>query len=135
MEDNIWCLSMANSKKIFNILSIIWVIILILLWFTYSWWSNWLFDIFTWMWIAIAWSALGGIVGSIVFSTKSKRNLLIVVIVWGIVLIFFWLNYFLEFIPGTDMTQWLWVTIICTIGVVTISLGILTMKLLKKTQW
>ena len=126
---------MADSKKVWNIISIIWVVILILLWITYSWWPNWLFDIFTWMWIAIGWSALGGIFGSITFAAKSKIKLLIVALIWIVILLFFWINYFLDFIPGVDMLTWYWVTIACSIAVGVIIIGILIMKLLKKTNW
>ena len=123
---------MADSKKTFNIIAIIWLIILIALWVTYQWLPG---DIFTWMMIAICWSALGGVFGRILFAAKDKRNLLIVCIVWILVLVFLWLNYVLDFIPGADPVQWYWITIAGTIAVGVIAIGILVMKVMKKTQW
>ncbi len=123
---------MGDSKKTLNIISIVWLVIMIVLWVTYSWLPG---NIFVWMWIAIGWSALGGVFGSIFFAAKDKRNLLIVCIVWIVVLAFLWLNYILDFIPGADFEQWQLITISATIAVGVIAVGILVMKLMKKTQW
>lgn len=108
---------------------------MIALWVTFSWWPRWIWDIFTWMWIAIGWSALGGIAGSIIYAARSKLYLLIVSLVWIVLIIFLWMNYALNFIPGADMAQWKWVTIIGTISACIVALGVLMMKILKKTEW
>ena len=122
---------MAESKRVWNIISIIWLVSMITLWITYQWLPG---NIFIWMWIAIGWSALGGVFGSIVFASKDKRNLLYICIVWSIVLIVLWLNWFLLFLPGEEL-HWYWITISATIAVGVIAIGILVMKLMKKTQW
>ena len=121
------------EKKVINtIISVTWAVILIILWTTFQWLPG---NIFVWMWIAIGWSALGGVFGSIYYAAKSKRNLIIVCIIGIAILVFFWMNYILNFIPGADFEQWHWVTISFTIAVGIILVGILIMKLLKKTEW
>ncbi|NHK30544.1 MAG: hypothetical protein FK730_04290 [Asgard group archaeon] len=121
----------ADSKKIWNLITIIWLVIMIVLWVTYQWLPG---NIFMWMWIAIGWSAIGGVFGSIHYATNSKRNLVIVCIIWGIVLAVLWPNFFLTFLPGEEL-HWYWITISSTIAVGIIGIGILILKLLKKTQW
>ena len=123
---------MTDNKKVRNIISIIWLVILITLWVTYQW-LPWL-GILTWMWIAIGWSALGGVFGSIYFAAESKRNLLIVCVIWLVLLIVLWLDWFVPFLPGEDL-HWYWITISCSIAVGVIAIGILIMKLMKKTKW
>jgi hypothetical protein len=125
----------ADNKKIWNIIFIIWLVIMIALWVTFSWWTNWIWDIFIWMWIAIGWSAIGGIVGSIIYAARNKRNLVIVAIVWIVLIIFFWVHNLWPFIPGADMVQWNWITISLSIGAGIVLIGILLMKFLKKTEW
>ena len=123
---------MAENKKTQNIIFIIWLVIMIVLWVIYSWLPG---NIFVWMWIAIGWSALGGVFGSIIYAARSKRNLLSVTIVWIVLLVFFWVHNIWPFIPSVDMVQWNWVTISLSIGAGIVLLGILVMRLLKKTQW
>ena len=123
---------MADMKKVRNVISIIWLVILITLWVTYSW-LPW-FDILTWMWIAIGWSFIGGVFGSIYFAAREKRNLLIVSIIWIVTLIILWLDWFLTFLPGQEV-HWMWITIVWSLSCVIVALGIMTLKLLKKTQW
>ena len=122
---------MADSKKVWNIISVIWLIIMITLWITYSMLPG---NIFMWMWIAIGWSALGGVFGSIFYAAKSKRNLIIVCLIWLVILVVLWLDWFIGFLPGEDL-HWYWITICASIAVGIILIGLLIMRLMKKTQW
>ncbi len=114
-----------------SVISVIWLIILIVLWVTYSWLPG---DIFMWMWIAIGWSFLGGLVGSIFFAARAKRNLLIVGIVWIAFLVVLWVDWFLRFLPGVEL-HWYWITIVYTASFGALLLGLLSLKLLNKTGW
>ncbi len=122
-----------KSKKVTleSIIGTIWLVIMIVLWATYSWLPG---DIFMWMWIAIGWSFAGGLIGAIYFSARSKRNLLIACTLWLVILIILWVDWFVRFLPGVE-THWYWITIVWTISCGVLGLGILILKLLKKTQW
>ncbi|NPD89012.1 MAG: hypothetical protein HGN29_09810 [Asgard group archaeon] len=122
---------MVEKKTIGTIISVSWLVILIALWVSYQWLPG---DIFMWMWIAIGWSFLGGVFGAIFFAARSKRNLLIVCIIWIIILAVLLTHWFYPFIPGVEL-HWYWVTIAWFISCGVVTGGILTLKLLKKTEW
>ena len=122
-----------KSKKVTfgSVISVIWLVILIVLWATYSWLPG---NIFMWMWIAIGWSFAGGLIGAIFFSAKSKRNLLIASIIWIAFLVILWVDWFVEYLPGVDL-HWYWITIVWSISCRVLAIGVIILKLLKKTQW
>ena len=68
------------------------------------------------------------------FAAKSKRNLLIVCIIWVVILAVLWADWFIPFLPGEEL-HWYWITILFTISSGILLLGILMLKLMKKTQW
>ena len=114
-----------------SVISVIWLVILIVLWATYSWLPG---DIFMWMWIAIGWSFVGGLVGAIFFAARSKRNLLIASLIWIAFLVILWVDWFVGYLPGVDL-HWYWITIAWSISSGVLLIGVLMLKLLKKTQW
>ena len=122
-----------ETKKVSleQIIGVVWLVIMIALWVTYQWLPG---DIFMWMWIAIGWSFLGGLIGAIYFGARSKRNLLIVSLIWAAVLIFLWIDQFVQFLPGVE-EHWFWVTIAWSISCGVLLLGLIVLKLVKKTQW
>jgi hypothetical protein len=58
---------MSESKKNEKLMAIIWAVILVLLWFFYPFFPG---DFLVWMWIAIIWSIIGGILALGVFIIK-----------------------------------------------------------------
>ena len=60
-----------DFEKIKKVLGIIWLVILVFLWVAYPYFPG---DIFFWMWLAIIWSIIGGVVGTIFFMSESKKN-------------------------------------------------------------
>jgi hypothetical protein len=123
----------GKSKKItFElVIGIIWLVIMIVLWFTFQWLPG---DIFMWMWIAIGWSFAGGVVGAIYIGARSRRNFLSVSIIWIAFLIILWLDRFLDYLPGVDL-HWYWITVVWSISCGVLALGVFILKMLKKTQW
>ncbi len=122
---------MVDWKKIGIVLGIIWLVIMIALWSLYPFLPG---DIFMWMLIATIWTITGGSIGAILIAVKSKRNLLIVCLVWVAVLVILWVHWFYPYIPGIPL-HWYWITIVVTIGFGILVVCILTLKLMKKTQW
>ncbi len=61
---------MSESKKNEKLMAIIWVIILILLWFFYPFFPG---ETLVWMWVAIIWSIIGGILALGVYIVKRTK--------------------------------------------------------------
>ncbi len=114
-----------------SVISVIWLVILIFLWATYSWLPG---NIFVWMWIAIGWSFLGGLVGSMFFGARALRNLFIVLFIWVAFLVVLWVDWFIPFLPGLDL-HWYWITIVYTASFGVLLLGTFILKLVNKTEW
>ncbi len=114
-------MDLEKTKKIFGI---IWLVILVILWISYPYFPG---DIFFWMWLAIIWSIIGGVVGSIFFMSESKRNEKIIGTIWAVILVILWIFY--PFFPGTTLV-WMWTAIIWSIigGILAISLFIIKRK-------
>jgi len=100
---------MVDGDKIKKVIGIIWLVILVFLWVTYPYWPG---DIFFWMWLAIIWSIIGGVVGTIIFMSESKRNEQIIGIFWAVILVLLWVFY--PYFPGNTI-NWMWVAIIWSI--------------------
>jgi len=117
---------MVDIEKTKKIFGIIWIPILVILWISYPFFPG---DIFFWMWLAIIWSIIGGVIGTIFFMTESNKNEKLIGTIWAIVLVILWIFY--PFFPG-NILAWLWTAIIWSIigGVMAISLFII--KRLKK---
>ncbi|MFX1420370.1 MAG: hypothetical protein ACFE9N_15780 [Promethearchaeota archaeon] len=117
---------MVDSEKIKNLFGIIWLIVLIILWIAYPYFPG---DIFFWMWLAIIWTIIGGVIGTIFFMTESKKNEKIIATIWAVILVILWIFY--PFFPGTTLV-WLWTAIIWSIigGILALSLFII--KRMKK---
>jgi MFS superfamily sulfate permease-like transporter len=62
---------MGDIEKIKKIIGIIWLVILVFLWMFYPLFPG---DIFFWMWLAIIWSIIGGVMGTILFMGESKKK-------------------------------------------------------------
>ena len=97
---------MEGIEKIKKIIGIIWLVILLFLWTSYPFFPG---DIFFWMWLAIIWSIIGGVVGTIVFMSESKKNEKIIGTIWAVILVVLWMFY--PFFPG-DILAWMWTAII-----------------------
>jgi hypothetical protein len=82
---------------------------LVFLWIAFLFFPG---DIFFWMWLAIIWSIIGGVIGTIFFMLESKRNVKIIGIIWVIILVLLWVFY--PYFPGYAMT-WLLTAIIWSI--------------------
>jgi len=110
-----------KTKKIFGIMG---VVILVVLWTSYPFFPG---DIFFWMWLAIIWSIIGGVVGTIVFMSESKKNEKIIGTIWAVILVVLWMFY--PFFLG-DILVWMWTAIIWSIigCIMAISLFILRRK-------
>jgi hypothetical protein len=113
---------MADVEKIKNIIGIVWVIILVFLWIAYPYFPG---DIFFWMWLAIIWSIIGAVLGTIFFMSESERNEKIVGGVWAAILVFLWIFY--PFFPG-DIFVWMWIAIIWSIIGGVLALGVFILK-------
>ena len=115
---------MGDFEKIKKIIGIIWVVILVFLWTCYPFFPG---DILFWMWLAIIWSIIGGVMGTILFMSESKKNENIVGAIWAIILLLLWIFY--PYLPG-DKSAWNWVVIIwATIGgIMAITLAIIKRK-------
>ncbi len=62
---------MVDLEKTQKIFAVIWIPILVFLWIAYPYFPG---AIFFWMWLAIIWTIIGGVIGTIFFMTESKRN-------------------------------------------------------------
>ena len=113
---------MADVEKIKNIIGIVWVIILVFLWIAYPYFPG---DIFFWMWLAIIWSVIGAVLGTIFFMSESEKNEKIVGAIWAAVLVFLWIFY--PFFPG-DIFIWMWIAIIWSIIGGVLALGVFILK-------
>jgi len=69
-------------------------------------------EIFFWMWLAIIWSIIGGVMGTILFMSESKKNEKLIGTIWAVILVFLWIFY--PFFPG-DIIIWMWTAIIWSI--------------------
>ncbi|MFX1389912.1 MAG: hypothetical protein ACFE9Z_07625 [Promethearchaeota archaeon] len=117
---------MTEIEKIKKVFGIIWLIILIFLWTTYSFWPG---DIFFWMWLAIIWSIIGGVIGTIFFMSESKKNEKIIGIIWAVMLVLLWIFY--PFFPG-NVTVWLWTAIIWSLIGLILAISIFIIRKIKK---
>ena len=97
---------MADLNKI---LKVIWIAVLIILWVCFPFFPG---DIFFWMWLAIIWSIIGGVISTIFSMAESKKTERIVSIVWAIVLVILW--FFYPFFPG-EISGWMLFAIIWSI--------------------
>ncbi len=116
---------MADIEKIKNVFGIIWLVILIFLWISYPFYPG---DIFFWMWLAIIWSIIGGVIGTIFFMTESKRNEKLIGTIWAVILVLLWIFY--PYFPGDNVLVWLWTAIIWSIigGILALVLFIIKRK-------
>ena len=117
---------MVDTEKIKKIFGIIWVIILVFLWVSYPFFPG---DIFFWMWLAIIWSIIGGVVGTIFFMSESKRNEKIIGVIWAVILVILWIFY--PYFPG-NIFAWLWTAIIWSIIGLIMAISLFIIKKLKK---
>jgi len=85
-----------EAEKLFKF---IWIPILIFLWVAFPFFPG---DIFFWMWLAIIWSIVGGVIGTIFFMIESKKNEKIIGVIWAIILVLLWVFY--PFLPGFIIT-------------------------------
>jgi len=81
---------MVELEKINKIFGIFWLVILVILWISYPYFPG---DIFFWMWLAIIWTIIGGVVGTIFFMTESKKNVKIIGTFWAVILVLLWIFY------------------------------------------
>ena len=72
------------DEKVKKTIGIFWLVILIILWVSYSFLPG---NIFFWMWVVIGWSIQGGVIGTIFFMAESKKNEKLIGIIWVIVLV------------------------------------------------
>ena len=110
-----------KAEKIFQL---IWIPILIILWVGFPFFPG---DIFFWMWLAIIWSIIGGVIGTIFFMIESKKNEKIIGIIWAIILVLLWVFY--PFLPGYIITWQVTAIVWSIIGLVlAVSLWIIKRK-------
>ncbi|MFX1375109.1 MAG: hypothetical protein ACFFA0_04800 [Promethearchaeota archaeon] len=117
---------MTDIEKIKKTIGTIWVIILVFLWITYPFYPG---DIFFWMWLAIIWSIIGGVLGSIFFMMESSKNEQIIGTIWAVILIILWIFY--PFFPG-NIFFWMWLAIIWSIIGGIMALGLFILKRISK---
>ncbi len=110
---------MAGIKKI---LEIAWIIILIFLWVCFPFFPG---DILFWMWLAIIWSAIGGVVGTIFFMSESKKNEKLIGIIWAVILVILWMFY--PLFPGNTFVWMLLAIIWSAIGGI-LALGVFIVR-------
>ena len=110
-----------EAEKLFKI---IWIPILIFLWVAFPFFPG---DIFFWMWLAIIWSIVGGVIGTIFFMIESKKNEKIIGVIWAIILVLLWVFY--PFLPGYIITWQVTAIVWSIIGLVLgVSLWIIKRK-------
>jgi hypothetical protein len=81
------------------------------------------------MWLAIIWSIIGGVLGTIFFMLESSKNEQIIGTIWAIILVILWIFY--PFFPG-NILGWLWTAIIWSIIGGIMALGLFILKKIKK---
>jgi len=115
---------MGDIEKTKKIFGIIWLVILVFLWVSYPFFPG---DIFFWMWLAIIWSMIGGVLHLIFFMSESEKNEKIIGTIWAVILVILWIFY--PFFPG-EIFIWMWIAIIWSIigGVMGISLFLIKRK-------
>ena len=115
---------LIDKEKLNTIFSVIWLVPLVILWIAFPFFPG---DIFFWMWLAIIWSIIGGVIGTIFFMIESKKNEKIAGTIWAVILVILWLFY--PFLLG-DTLVWMWTaTIWSIIGcILAISLFIIKKK-------
>ena len=115
---------LVDKEKLNKIFAVIWLVPLVFLWIAFPFLPG---DIFFWMWLAIIWSIIGGVIGTIFFMTESKKNEKIVATIWAVILIILWILY--PYFPG-DILVWMWTAIIWSIigCILAISLFIIKRK-------
>ncbi|MHA2050280.1 MAG: hypothetical protein ACW986_11740 [Promethearchaeota archaeon] len=113
---------MGELDKIKKVIAFIWIIILVFLWVAYPFFPG---DIFFWMWLAIIWSIIGGVIGTIVFMSESKKNEQIIGIIWAVILVILWIFY--PFFPG-NILAWLWFAVIWSIIGCILAIGLLIIR-------
>ncbi|MFX1573427.1 MAG: hypothetical protein ACFFB0_11810 [Promethearchaeota archaeon] len=116
---------MVDLQKANKIFGIIWVVILVFLWISFPFYPG---DIFFWMWLAIIWTIIGGVIGTIFFMSESKKNVKIIGIIWAVILVLLWI--FFPFFPGKILV-WLWVAIIWSIIGCILAIALLIIKRIK----
>ncbi len=76
------------------------------------------------MWLAIIWTIIGGVIGTIFFMTESKKNVKIIGTIWAVILVLLWTLY-----PyfHDNILIWMWTAIIWSIigGIMAVSLFII----------
>ncbi|MFX1288536.1 MAG: hypothetical protein ACFFFY_08270 [Promethearchaeota archaeon] len=95
-----------KTKKIFGI---IWLVVLVFLWVSYPYYPG---NIFFWMWLAIIWTIIGGVIGTIFFMSESKKNEKIIGTIWAVILVLLWI--FFPYFPG-DILAWMLTAIIWSV--------------------
>jgi len=113
---------MGDIEKTKKIFGIIWVIILVFLWVSYPYYPG---DIFFWMWLAIIWSVIGGVIGTIFFMSESKKNEKLIGAIWAVILVVLWIFY--PFFPG-DTIAWMLTAIIWSIIGLVMAIGLFILK-------
>ncbi|MFX1343645.1 MAG: hypothetical protein ACFFAI_00960 [Promethearchaeota archaeon] len=116
---------MGDIEKIKKIIGIIWVIILVFLWIFYPFFPG---DIFFWMWLAIIWSIIGAVMGTIFFMIESEKREKVIGTIWTIILVILWIFY--PFFPG-NIFIWMWLAIIWSIIGGIMALGLFILKRVK----
>jgi peptidoglycan/LPS O-acetylase OafA/YrhL len=112
-------IELAKVKRFFGI---IWIIILVFLWVSFPFFPG---DIFFWMWLAIIWTIIGGVIGTIFFMSESKRNEKLIGIIWAIILVVLWIFY--PYFPG-DTIAWMLTAIVWSVIGCIIALGVFIIK-------
>jgi len=69
---------MGDIEKTKNIIKTIWVVILVFLWISYPFYPG---DIFFWMWLAIIWSIIGGIMAIGLLLNKNVKNFCFLILI------------------------------------------------------
>ena len=113
---------MGDIEKTKNIIGTIWVIILVILCVSFPFLPG---DIFFWMWLAIIWSLIGGVLGIIFFMSESEKNEQIIGTIWAIILVILWIFY--PFFPG-DIFIWMAIAIIWSIFGGILGIGVYIFK-------
>ena len=113
---------MGDIEKTKNIIKTIWVVLLVFLWISYPFYPG---DIFFWMWLAIIWSIIGGVLHLIFFMIESEKNEKMIGTIWTVILVILWIFY--PFFPG-DILIWMWIAIIWSIIGGIMAIGLLIFK-------
>ena len=118
---------MVEKEKVEKIFAIIWIPILIFLWIAYPFFPG---DIFFWMWLAIIWTIIGGVIGTIFFMMESKKNEKLIGTIWAVILVLLWIFY--PYLPGDNVLVWMWTAIIWSIIGCILAISLFIIKRVKK---